>query len=600
MARHFLRRDGKGTLLLIHLREGLGKGGKQVVDRLQAWSSRQAVPYRLTLAGALPFREAAIRVAYQDAWRLTGLLALILTGLIAFAFRSLPAALLAVLVAVVHGPAALGVAALVGLKVSHFGLITLPMILIVGLLDNIHLLYALGRTNPASPEGAFPPAVREIITPCFWTTITTAAGFLCFLVSSLPQIRVFGIVAALGTGIAFFSSILLLPRLLIHVRPATRRTFFSFSRRYHLPGPKLLLGSILVLIAVAPGLVRLRIEPDFPALLRETHPLTRQMTEIEKNWGGLTTLSYLITPRPGVRLTDPETAGRLRDFVGLLSRRALVTDVVSPLEGLMAVDAGFRRRFGRHPMPDEWETIARQLAAHPGGTGPFGSLLEAEAFRVIVRLKMMEPARFPALVKDLEGFRKNLSDLFEVQIAGWPLLYKDLERRYLGELWQGFALATVVIAVLLLIAFRSLGWWLLALPSNLLPLIVVGGVLGYLGPGFGTGLVMVPELALGLIVDDTCHFVLAVQRTYRAKGVMADAIREALATSGPPILIASAVLWVGFATLLFSSFRANQLLGGVMAAIIPLALFAEFVCLPTLLETVSRTGLLKWKQPPSP
>lgn len=578
VAKTFLRRDGRGLLLKIDLEPGKEPGALHEIEGLLDQIEK---PLAVTVAGRLPFQQAGTRVACWDAMLITGLLVPVLLALLALLFRSWLGALAAVLTAVLSALSTLGTACLLGFSLSRFALIAMPIVIMVALLDNLHILSLSARSDNRG--------ISEILAPCLWTSLTEVAGFLTMELSSLPQVRLFGRLAALGTGLAFFASFLILWPLVSRLRLRPLPWSRGLWRRLLKVSPWPVVGVAMLLLVVSfPGLSRLRVQLDFPRLWAADHPLTRQVERIERDWGGLAGISFLLTPREGVRLNDPSVMSRLTDFTRLLGQRRLVTAVVSPLDGIQNAAQGFRETFGRPPSPEEVRYLIRRLETTE----------EPRTFSITARLAMMRPDLFPAVARDLEGFRKNLGDLFEVTLAGWPLVYKKFEDKILREVLAGFLAAFGAVALQLLIAVRWLRGWFLALLPNLLPLVLVGGVMGYLGVGFDSGLLLAPGMAMGLIVDDTIHFVHQIRREALDGHPVPVAVGNTLEKTGVALILTSIVLLIGFSLLFFSSFVANRHLAGVMVSIVILALVGEVVLFPALLRIFGgRSGTAQSTRP---
>ncbi len=100
---------------------------------------------------------------------------------------------------------------------------------------------------------------------------------------------------------------------------------------------------------------------------------------------------------------------------------------------------------------------------------------------------------------------------------------------------------------------------------------------------------MVAATGLGIIVDDSVHFLSKYLRARREKGASPeDAVRYAFATVGRALWVTSAVLVLGFATLALSAFELNQSLGLLTALSIFAALVADFLLLPPLLLAIDK------------
>ncbi|RMD81668.1 MAG: hypothetical protein D6815_11185, partial [Candidatus Dadabacteria bacterium] len=262
----FLRRDGRGlAVAIVPSPQAVATfaGRKRLVEAVGRWASRQSSPFRLSIAGTLPFEVRCVALARREGgWILTGVCGFSLL-LLALAFRSAAAALAVLGVGAVNVGTTFGLAGFFSSGLSQFNYYVAPVVLTVSLLDNVHITHAYARAREfasANTEAAR-MAVTEMLLPCTLTSATTAAGFLALLSSRLPQVRQFGALAATGTVVALASSLALLPPLLRRFDLKRPSQISSRLGRavYRLP-PGWTTGLAAVALAVAvPGLARLRV-----------------------------------------------------------------------------------------------------------------------------------------------------------------------------------------------------------------------------------------------------------------------------------------------------------------------------------------------------
>ena len=100
------------------------------------------------------------------------------------------------------------------------------------------------------------------------------------------------------------------------------------------------------------------------------------------------------------------------------------------------------------------------------------------------------------------------------------------------------------------------------------------------------GISIVFGMTLGIIVDDTVHFLSKYLRARRELNKSApDAIRYAFSTVGQALLVTTFVLMAGFLVLAQSDFGLNSDMAKITVLIIGLALLLDFFMLPALLLT---------------
>ena len=164
------------------------------------------------------------------------------------------------------------------------------------------------------------------------------------------------------------------------------------------------------------------------------------------------------------------------------------------------------------------------------------------------------------------------------------LMFRHIGKRNVISMLYGTTLALILISLVLIIALRSFKIGLVSLIPNLVPAAMGFGLWGYLVGEIGLSLSVVSTMTLGIVVDDTVHFLSKYLRARREKHLNPeDAVRYAFATVGRALLITSIVLVAGFLILATSAFQLNSGMGLLTAIVIILALLADFLFLPPLL-----------------
>jgi len=103
------------------------------------------------------------------------------------------------------------------------------------------------------------------------------------------------------------------------------------------------------------------------------------------------------------------------------------------------------------------------------------------------------------------------------------------------------------------------------------------------------GLSIVTGMTLGIVVDDTVHFLSKYMRARREKGLSSeDAVRYAFRTVGLALVVTSFVLAAGFMVLSMSAFNMNADMAIMTAFTIVFAILADFILLPPLLMALDK------------
>jgi predicted RND superfamily exporter protein len=146
-----------------------------------------------------------------------------------------------------------------------------------------------------------------------------------------------------------------------------------------------------------------------------------------------------------------------------------------------------------------------------------------------------------------------------------------------------------LVMITLVIAFRSFKYGLISLIPNVTPIMLGFGLWGVFVGEVGLGLSVVGSLTLGVVVDDTIHYMSKYLRGRREVGLSPeDSIRYVFKNVGTAMVVLSIVLVAGFLVLAFSTFRVNADLGMLTAITFAIALVADFLFLGPLLLTLEK------------
>jgi len=179
---------------------------------------------------------------------------------------------------------------------------------------------------------------------------------------------------------------------------------------------------------------------------------------------------------------------------------------------------------------------------------------------------------------------KNAPESYQL-IASSPMyMFSHISLRTVEQMIGGVAFALVMISIIIIFALRSFKIGLISLIPNLVPPVIAFGVWGILIGEVGFALAVGLGMTIGIIVDDTVHFLSKYIRARREKGLSAEeAVRYAFLNVGTALIITTIVLVAGFSVLILSSFKINTDLGMITALTIGIALVVDFILLPALL-----------------
>lgn len=593
--------DAKVTAVLVSMaREGNTVEGKNALvgalRELVEVERGRSPGIRFFMAGTPVLDEAFFRYNNRD---LTLLLPLsitlvLLVGLVAF--RRPGAALLQLAVVAVAVIWVFGLMGLLGLKMSVISTVLPPLLLAIGVANSVHIISEYYRRIAAgSPRNrAVAESAGHLLKPCFFTSLTTVAGLLSLLVSPMQPVREFAALAATGVGFAFLLSIVFLPAMLALLptpkSESADRLATGFLRRLlsrvdhcsrHWPRSIVLVGALLLigsLFAVARLKVGIYALDWFPG----NAPVALDLRQADRDLGGSSTLEFLISAPDG-GLAEPAVLERLYDF-----ERWLETEVPGVTKAISIADV--QRELPAPPGsdPSRLSIEAQFDEFHRIQPGEFDRLLDAghSLGRVSARIRLDQSTEVvhafdriaEKIAADIDG--PGLS----VKMTGYIRLMGKMEHYLIVSQIQSFVLAFAVITLMMTVLLRSLKLGLFAMIPNFLPVAMGLGTMALAGIGLSPGTIMIGAIALGLVVDDTVHFLVALRRELARNPDLDAAITETLHTTGRPIVLTSVILMAGFAVLTCGSFNPSIQFGAISALVIGFALLADLLLLPAALR----------------
>ena len=490
-----------------------------------------------------------------------------------------------------------------GIKFTVVSGALLTVILAIGVADSIHVLaefFQHTRGGLSRAEAAI-ASTAELLVPCFFTSITTVAGMLALLSSDLGPIREFGLMAAFGVTTAFVLSMTLGPILLLFVRAPSAQDewqqggdhvarFLNGFARISINHSKLVIVvAVCLLVASWYGLQRLEVGANALRYFHEDSDIRQDTSAIDNALGGSTTLELMMeTPDGGLK--KPDVIARIESLSQWLRESPYVGEVMSPIDGLKDLNrVMLEQPRGAETLPDS-EAMAAQLYLLMEGDEDFdASVQEDYSFsRMSVRVRMSDAHKFteeiPAIERKLQ--EEYQDDAVKIHLTGFIKLMGEMEDYLVRSQIRSFIIAFIVVTLMLWGLLRSVKLALFSMIPNFTPIFVGLGIMPLLNIPLDPGTTMIGSIALGLVVDDTVHFLVRFRRKMVSGRSIESGIYETVLEAGRPITVTSFVLAISFLILLLGSFNPNINFGLVSAIIILLALVADLMVLPAALKLV--------------
>ena len=603
-----LSQDARVGLVAIQFRlndKMVGDFPKELTNIGREMANRFAQKYpmlEIRISGSLPLDNAFSEAGQQDGMLLTPTMFGLIFGVVGIIFRSVAVVTATFLVIGGAIGAAMGTAGLIGIPLSSPSVATPFMILTLATADCIHLAattFQVARDNPGQTRlQSVMQGVRLTFRPITLTSVMSAIGFFSLLSSESPPFSHMGLIAGFGVLYAWGLSVTLFPALLLLIPWKTRaeallipdavwQALHAFIKRRSsvIISVFLVLGGALSLLAFTNVL-----EDRFVHYFDDSFDFRRDTDYLNAHLG-FYTLEYSLDAGMPEGVVQPDYLKQVDAFSHWMRQQNGVAHVTALSDMMQTINRGMNG--GGHEayrLPDSASQAAQYLSLYEMSLSSGMSLREVmtvnrAASRMTVSLKVMSTQEVLALSARAKSWVDTNAPLLRgsANATGLSVLFSHIGQRNIEQMLFGTFTGFLMSSAILFFIFRSVRLGSIAFVANTVPqLVVLGGwalVVGEVGMAVST----IVAVTLGIIVDDTIHFIEAV-REARKEGVASDeAVLRAFQHTGQGLMITTLTLVIGFSCLAFSHFQINAWMGLMTAIVIVVAVIFDLLFLPSVL-----------------
>jgi predicted RND superfamily exporter protein len=555
--------------------------------------------HRIYITGLAMMNNAFGESSQNDMTTLVPMMFLTIIVVLGLLLRSFSATISSIVMIFFTIIFAMGLMGWLGWRLTPASASAPTIIMTMAVADTVHLLVTFlhNLRKGMNKTDAIADSLRINIQPIFITSITTAIGFLCMNFSDVPPFHDLGNAVAIGVLFAFVLSVTTLPAMVIlmpmriKVREEQQIGVMNSFANIVIEYRKLLLilmgGVALSLMAFLP---QNKLDDGFVEYFDESVDF-RQATDFSsQNLSGIYTIQYSLDQGESGGVSEPKFLEDVERFSEWLRTQdevmhvQTITDTFKRLnKNMHADDPAFYR------LPASRELAAQYLLLYELSL-PYGLDLndqigiDKSQTRLIITLENLYTEEMLGLEKRMSGWLDNNIEDVSYTVASPSLMFAHIGKRNVNSMLAGTTLALIVISFILILALRSRRIGLISLAPNLIPAGMAFGLWGLMVGQVGLSLSVVAGMTLGIVVDDTVHFLSKYLRARREKGMdEKEAVRYAFNTVGVALWVTSLVLVMGFLVLSQSHFSLNSDMGAMAAITIAIALIMDFLFLPPLL-----------------
>ena len=556
-------------------------------------------PVKVHLTGMVMLNNAFQEMSMQDMSTMVPAMYFIIILVAGLLLRSVVATIGTVLVILLSLMTAMGLAGWAGIELTPPSSAAPTIIMTLAVADSMHILVSLlsAMRRGVARKEALVESLRLNMSPVFLTSVTTAIGFLSLNFSDSPPFGDLGNITAVGMIVAFFYSVGFLPAFVAIVPVRAREGQSYLGKSMDRLGDwvvqrnrPILVGFSACALLILAFIPSNDLNDDFVAYFDESTSFRSDVIVTTDRLTGAYQLQFSLDSGSSNGVSDPAFLAQVGRFVDWLREQPEIRHVNSITDTFKRLNKNLH---GDDPayyrLPEQRDLAAQYLLLYelslPYGLDLNNQLnVDKSSTQILVTLENLDSRRLREISERGESWLRDHAPKLATEGIGPAIMFAYISDRNIRSMLIGTLLAVLVISAILVVVLKSPKLGGISLVPNLLPAGLAFGAWGLFVGEVNMAVSMVSGMTLGIVVDDTIHFLSKYKRARHEQGLDApDAIRYAFHTVGQAIVVTSLILIAGFSVLANSDFAMNSLMAMLTAIAIAMALVADFLLLPALL-----------------
>lgn len=599
----FVSKDAKSTVIAVQttemLQPNIGNGLMSDIEKLvESYQFDE-----IHLAGKIKAQAAYINKMQTELAVFIGLSAILIVIFLYTAYRSLWGIVLPLVVVFLSAIWILGIMGMTNKPIDLMTVLLPTIMLIVGMSDVVHIIskYLDELRQGHNKIDALKTTFKEVGLATLLTSITTAIGFLTLISATISPIQQFGLYTAIGVLVAFVLAFTFLPAILLNLPKPTialrAEESFQWSKLLHplllwvlKNKGKIAIGTSIIILSCIGLITTIKVDAKLIDEVQEGDPLKDDFLYFERTFAGVRPFELVFTLKDtSQKIYDFEVLQEMEVIQNYFDKEYGVNNIMSPVSIVKtlnrSMNGGIPEYYQLPETKKKYKKISRLLR----------KFSKSEEFSKIVTADLKE-ARLSGKMQDVGSRRigqlnekwvnyqlKNPSKYVNVRLTGSATLIDKSNYTLTQNMLEGLGIAFLIIAVIMGLLYKSYKIVIIALIPNIIPLLLLGGLMGLFNINLNMSISIIFTIAFGIAVDDTIHFLSKLKLELSKGKSLMYAIKRTFIATGKAITVTSIILSSGFLTLIFSSFNGTFYIGLFISLTLLFAVFADLLLIPILL-----------------
>ena len=539
--------------------------------------------------------------------------ALLITSLIFFLFfRSYRATFISIFILLFGVMWSFGTLGLFHYRITILTAIIPPLIIVIGITNCIFLInkYQQEIKLHRNQAKALQRVISKIGVSTLMTNLTTAAGFATFMITGNDLLFEFGLVTSINVITVYLLTLVVVPIMYSFMHVPKEKHLHHLSKTYLssvldwveniVKTKRTYIYSIygLLLVFSVIGVVQMKVSGSLIGEMPKSASFFKDIVFFEKEFNGVMPLEIMIDTKhkKGVmKLSTMKKMDELQKTIEQIPELSKPVSIVNLVKYSKQAFYNGKPEFYELPTSQEQVFILSYaknatknskenlMKSYVDSTGQYARIT---TFMKDIGTKDMSKIEGKLRTKIEEIFPK---DRYEVTLTGKALVFQKGTTYLINNLIESLIFAIFLIAGLMAYMFRSAKMIFVSVITNILPLCITSGLMGYLGIPLKPSTILVFSIAFGISVDNAIQFMAKYRHDLILNnGKIKKSVFSALRETGISTFYTSIVLIFGFAVFTLSSFGGTVALGGLISCTLLFAMFANLLVLPALVLTFEK------------
>ncbi len=539
--------------------------------------------------------------------------ALLITSLIFFFFfRSYRATFISICILIFGVMWSFGTLGLFHYKITILTAIIPPLIIVIGITNCIFLInkYQQEIKLHQNQAKALQRVISKIGVSTLMTNLTTAVGFATFMITGNELLYEFGLVTSINVITVYLLTLLIVPIMYSFMPMPKEKHLYHLSKNYLssvlgwvekvVKTKRTIIYTVygLLLVFSVIGVMQMKVSGSLIGEMPKSASFFKDILFYEKEFNGVMPLEIMINTKRKKGVMKLSTMKKMDELQKTIEQ---IPELSKPVSIVNLVKYSKQAFYNGNPeyydLPTSQEQAFILSYAKNATKNTKDNLMKSyvdstgQYARITTYMKDIGTKDMATIESKLRTKIDTIfpNDRYEVTLTGKALVFQKGTSYLINNLIESLIFAIFLIAGLMAYMFRSAKMILVSVITNILPLCITSGLMGYLGIPLKPSTILVFSIAFGISVDNAIQFMAKYRHDLKMNdGRIKKSVFSALQETGVSTFYTSIVLIFGFAIFTLSSFSGTVALGGLISCTLLFAMFANLLVLPALVLTFEK------------